>query len=248
MRKRWLIIAGLASLFMVLLLGIAGCGALADVDGASLQNSIGAANGPGSGQWKPRAPRTAARCQEFHGVLARLADESGGLSGRIDELYPRCFDEEGFLLPEADQAGCVRPMNDFMNDLRVRYVDFETGARVYENACIQSFAEALPLPSETRLPLLPPRYNPDVTNDPGYSNSALKYTWCLTCIDGPPPAPEPDPEPKATKAPETEDPEGGNGGGSKCCRCLTCVNNIDVDYLIVEAPAWLPDSFDGNAN
>ena len=248
MRRRWLTIGGLTALFLFIFLGLASCSIPETIDPQSLQNSLGGNNGPGSGEWKPRAPRTADRCRQFHGVLTNLQKESGELASRIDTLYVRCFDEEGFLLPDADPDACWQPVNELMSNLRVRYLDFETGIKVYDEACVGQFAEALNAPLAGALPQLPPRYTGMTgDDDPDEGTTSLGYTWCLTCIDGPPPkppeddpeGPKPTTEPRATTPPDTQDPE---GGGSKCCRCLTCINNIDIDYTIVEGPVFLPDS------
>lgn len=219
MTKRWLTVAGLSALFVVLLLGMASCTALQNIDGSSLQNSMGGDSGPGSGNWKPRAPQNANQCGEFRSVLTKLADEGNELATRIDTLYVVCYDDDGNLLVTADRDACVEPMRQMMLGFKDRYVDFNRGADVYGQSCAQAAEEEEPDPPE------PPKKTPK--GDPK------------------------EPEPNATVAPKGDPPDTEGPGGdsdpdpnANCpplC-CLTCTNNFDINYTIVDGPITLPDS------
>jgi hypothetical protein len=215
MTKRWLTVAGLSA-FFVLLLGIAGCSGLQAIDGSSLQNSMGGNSGPGSGKWKPRAPQNANQCGEFRGVLTKLTDEGNELATRIDTLYVACYDEDGNLLVTADKDACVEPMRQMMLGFRDHYVDFIRGADTYGQSCAQAEEEEPDPPK-------PPKKTPK--GDPK------------------------EPKPKATVAPKDDPPDTEGPGGdddydpNENCPpwcCLTCLNNIDMNYTIVEGPITLP--------
>ena len=215
MTKRWLTVAGLCVFFLALLLSMAACSALQNIDGSSLQNSLGGNSGPGSGKWKPRAPQNANQCGEFREVLTRLTKEGNELATRIDTLYVACYDADGNLLVTANRDACVEPLRGMMLDFKSRYVDFDRGADVYAESCAQAADEEEPDPPEP--PKKPPKGDPK------------------------------EPKPEATTAPpDTQGPGGDsdpdpNANCPPWC-CLTCTNNFDINYTIVDGPITLPDS------
>ena len=96
-----------------------------------------------------------------------------------------------------------------MLDFKSRYVDFDRGADVYAESCAQAADEEKPDPPEP--PKKPPKGDPK------------------------------EPKPEATTAPpDTQGPGGDsdpdpNANCPPWC-CLTCTNNFDINYTIVDGP------------
>ena len=171
--NRKLIIVGLMMLFFVAIFGLTGCGLLSQAGDADLTNSVGSENGPGSGNWKPGAPRNNRQARQLVNVLQTLSGNAKEEAEKYDQIFVQCIDA-GQLIEGKTVEECLKPIRNIALTLDNYFVDFDAGKTRYVNFYEENSSEELISPDDLTIgsPSNPLLTDLDVD---GYHGE------CLTC-------------------------------------------------------------------
>lgn len=172
--KRASYVVGLTAVLFIFILGLTSCG-LAETASDGLTNSVGSGDGPGSGKWKPAAPKNERQCGQFYSVLTTLKTNTEETGKDIMDIRARCVNEDGQFLPDANIKACTTQFNENADTLNNHLADFRIGSMTYVGGCNNEEIGILGerVPSAPDLSSLVPKM--------GDPLEPLGWTGCLTC-------------------------------------------------------------------
>lgn len=192
MVKRWSILVGLLSFFIVIIFAFSACTALTEGANSGLTNAIGdkVAGSPGSGSWQPPKPTDNNQCLKLHGNVTTLGEDTLQIYHQMDQRFTKCYDENFKLRDGQEEAECKPIILRAGKAIDNHLIDFRIGNSVYVDICEgQDLAsegddggsDDPPPKEEPKDPKITPgSKNPPAPKDPADDDD---WVWrCLTCI------------------------------------------------------------------